>query len=431
MRHSIIFMLIVFEASLFAQDFFDDFNRSAQTPAYEMNGFIRGAFFGGRIPDTDQAELKSACGEIGLKMRARKGSRGDGFAEVRFRRGSEFGETISEFNVREAYVSLYLGNLDVRLGHQIVVWGRADGFNPTNNMTPQNMLARSTDEDDRREGNFLMRAFCSLNPIRFEVIWVPQYTPSVLPIGLFPFPDYVVLGDAVIPDANLENGSIALKANLEASKLEGSVSYFRGYMPMPGIALSSIDELDGGGLLLTVSPKPYQMQVAGADFSTTWGSFGLRGEAACRAPVEDYKEVVEIPNPDVQWVFGVDKSRGDLSVIVQYIGRYVLNFEPLPVPADELTLKNRMIASQMDEISHAVFTRPALAMNHETVTLECLAYYSMTTEEILLRPSLTIDLADALGLKLGAEWYSGPENTLFGSIEEPLSSLFVELKSSF
>jgi hypothetical protein len=419
--------------SLYAQDFFDDSNQGEPLP-YELSGFVRGAFFGGRIMDEDQAELKSAYGELGLKMRVRKGDRGDGFAEVRFRRGSEFGEAVSEFNIREAYVNVYAGDLDFRLGHQIVVWGRADGFNPTNNITPQNMLARSSDEDDRREGNFLMRAFYNLNPVRVELIWVPQYSASVLPIRLFPFPDYVVLGQAENPDANLKNSSAAVRINVETGKVEGSLSCFRGYMPMPGIRLSNFELLEGGGYEVTVAPKAYQMQVVGADFSTTMGSFGVRGEAAYRVPIEEYEDVVEIPHPDVQWVLGVDKTKGDFSVIVQYIGRYVVDFEPFESTGwayDELILKNRMIASQLDEISHAVFTRPALALRHETMSVECLAYYSLTTEELLLRPSFSADLADALEFKLGAEWYTGPENTLFGSIEDPLSSLFIELKSSF
>lgn len=432
MRTGFVSLLLVLASSLLAQDFFDDFEDTATLP-YELNGFIRGVLFSGKVPDEDRAELKSAYGELGLKMRVRKGDWSDGFAEVRFRRGSEFGGPVSEFNIREAYVNMYKGNLDLRLGHQIVVWGRADGFNPTNNITPQNMLARSTDEDDRREGNFLMRAFYYLNPVSMELIWVPQYNPSVLPIGLFPFPDDVTLGETVNPDANLENGSIALKTNLETSQMEGSVSYFRGYMPMPGIDITDLELVDDG-FVVTVSPTAYQMQVIGADFSTSIGSFGLRGEAAYRIPVEDHEEEVYVPNPDVQWVLGADRSVGDFSIIAQYIGRYVMDFEPFESTGwayDELILKNRMIASQLDEISHAAFARPTLAMNHETMSLECLAYYCITTEELLIRPSLTVDVADALELRIGGEWYSGPENTLFGSIEEPLSSAFVEFKASF
>jgi hypothetical protein len=437
-RIILMLFLIVF-GQAHSQDFFSEDAETSEPgkaesiPSYELNGFVRGAFFGGKVVDKEDFEMKSGYGELGLKMQVRKGSFGDGFAEIRFRRGSEFNQSVSEFNLREAYIDAYLGNLDFRLGHQITVWGRADGFNPTNNITPQNMLARSTDEDDRREGNFLVRAFYNFHPLRFEGIWVPQYTPSVLPTQLIPFPAFVKMGDADNPDANFKNSSVALKADLELNRFDGSISYFRGYMPLPGIFVSSFDLVN---FIATVVTKPFKMQVLGCDFSTTLGSFGLRGEAAYRDPVEDYQSESNphIPNPDIQYVIGLDKTKGDFSVILQYIGRVVIDFKEFQAtgsPLDELELKNRMIASQQDGMSHAVFMRPALALFHETLNIEIIRYYNFTTEEGLFRPVLSYDLSDAFTLMIGGEFYTGPENTLFGTIEEPLSSVFLELKTSF
>ncbi len=435
----ILILSLIFIGSAYPQDFFNDEEGSSESGillpsiSYELNGFIRGAFFGGKVVDKEDFEMKSGYGELGLKIKARKGRFGDGFAEIRFRRGSEFNQTLSEFNLREGYTSAYVGNLDFHLGHQIVVWGRADGFNPTNNITPQNMLARSTDEDDRREGNFLVRTLYHCHPLRVEGIWVPQYAPSVLPIQLIPFPDFVRMGGADNPDANFKNSSVALKIDLELSRFDGSISFFRGYMPLPGIFVSSFDLTS---FIATVVTKPYKMQVLGCDFSTTLGSFGFRGETAYRDPVEDYQSESNphIPNPDIQYVLGMDKTKGDFSVVVQYIGRYVINFKefkPTRSPLDELEIKNRMISSQQDEISHAVFLRPSLALFHETLNIEIIRYYSFTTEEGLFRPLISYSLTDALTMKIGAELYSGPENTLFGTIDESLSSFFVELKTSF
>jgi hypothetical protein len=435
----ICIVLLISIPSLVAQDFFDEAPDDATSKvnlSYELNGFSRGVFLGGKVAEKDDAELKAGYGELGLKFRARKGKYGDGFAEIRFRRGSEFDQPISEVNLREAYVNTYLGDFDLRLGHQIVVWGRADGFNPTNNITPQNMIARSTDEDDRKEGNFLLRSFYYWHPLRFELIWVPQYISSVLPTGLFPFPEYVKLGEAVVPDAKLKNSSVAVKLDVESGLLGGSLSYFRGFMPLPGVFLSNLEINEKGQLLAVVRPRSYKMDVIGADFSTTFSSFGLRGEFAYRTPVDDYEtdEAIHIPNPDFQYVLGMDKSKGDFSIILQYIGRYVVDFkeyESTGSPLDELEQKNRMIASQLDETSHAVFMRPSLTLLHETLDLELLAYYNVTTEESLLRPVISYDLADALAFKIGAEWYVGPDNTLFGNIDEALSSIFLELKASF
>jgi hypothetical protein len=436
-RHLILLLFFV-PSLLLAGDFFDDDKGEAAADtksSFELNGFSRGVFFEGKIVDEDGYELKSGYGELGLKCRARKGPYGDGYAEIRFRRGFEFGSSISEINLREAYVNTYLGNLDIRLGQQIVVWGRADAFNPTNNITPQNMIARSTDEDDRKVGNILVRSSYDLGLLNFEFIWVPKYAPSVLPTYLFPFPDGIEMGDEVLPDANIRNSSIALKTGAVVGPFDGSVSWFRGYMPMPGIFLSHGYQNDSGKIIFVTKAKSYKMNVFGADFSTSVGSFGLRGEFAYRRPTDDYtlRDNIYIPNPDFQYVLGVDKSIRDFSVIVQYVGRFVSDFKEFKAKTlqDELESTNRMIASQQDQISHAVLMRPTLALFHETCNLELLGYFNISTEEWLLRPSLTYNLADALTLKAGVERYSGPDGTLFGNIKDALSSGFVELKASF
>ena len=79
----------------------------------------------------------------------------------------------------------YLGPVDLRLGQQIIVWGRADALNPTNNLTPVDFRIRSPIEDDIRLGNVGARAFLRLSPVRLEGVWMPVYLPTELPtVGL-------------------------------------------------------------------------------------------------------------------------------------------------------------------------------------------------------------------------------------------------------
>lgn len=430
-----IFLTIFLVIPLYSQDFFEsEENEKKSEFSFELNGFLRGAFFAGKSVDENKYEQKSGYGELGLKLRVRKGELGSGYAEVRFVQGHQFDTSLSEVRLREVYVNTYLGNFDIRVGQQIVVWGRADGFNPTNNITPRNILIFSSDEDDRRLGNFLFRANYNLNPFRLEAIFVPKYRSSILPTALFPMEDFVEIGDQDNPDATLKNSSVALKLDILLNSVEGSISYFHGFMPMPGISLQSIST--EGGLSAVVANKPYKMDVLGGDFSTTLGSFGFRGEVAYRNPVADYTSDynVHVPNPEIQYVIGSDKTIGDFSVILQYIGRYVIDFTEFKetgFPTDQLYINNRMIAYQLNERSHAVFLRPSMVFFHETVDIELLAYYDMTTKESLIRFLLLYDLMDGLTFKIGAESYNGPENTLFGTIDRALSSAFVEMRVSF
>jgi hypothetical protein len=432
--------LFLLSSSIFAQSLFEEATSTEDhAKPYELNGYLRGTFFLGKVPDTHDAEVKSGYGEASLKLKFRKQDFGDAFAEVRFRRGHEFQKTVSEINLREAYVNAYLGAFDFRIGHQIVVWGRADGWNPTDNVTPKNMLVRSPDEDDRRLGNFLIRSYYNLHPLRFEAIWVPSYSSSYIPTDLISFPTGIVLGEPDYPDMRLENSAFAFRLNLELSSIDGSLSYFNGHNPMPGIS-ADFPEVPTTEVFPTIFQKSYRMHIIGGDFSTVVaGSLGLRGEVALRIPHEDYKKYIHIPNPDLQYVVGIDKEiLENFSLILQYIGRFVFDYSELEQPKTSferiryvIALKNRLISFQQYRLSHSFSCRAAWELLNEIMTLEAFGMVNFTSREVLFRPKMSYDIADALTFTLGAELYSGPDDTLFELIDSTLNSVFVELKASF
>jgi hypothetical protein len=435
-----VFLLFILSSSLLAQSLFEDAT-STREPAKpcELNGYLRGTFFLGKVPDMKDAEVKSGYGEASLKLKLRKQDFGDAFAEVRFRRGHEFQKTVSEIDLREAYVNAYLGAFDLRIGHQIVVWGRADGWNPTDNITPRNMLVRSPDEDDRRLGNFLIRSYYNRHPLRFEAIWIPSYRSSYIPTDLISFPPGIVLGEPDYPDMKLENSAFAFRLNLELPSIDGSLSYFNGHNPLPGIS-TDFPEIPTSEVFLNIFQKSYRMHIIGGDFSTVVaGSLGLRGEVALRLPHEDYQEYIHIPNPDLQYVVGIDKELlENFSLILQYIGRFVFNYtelerplNPAEFPLYEISLKNRLISFQQYRLSHSFSFRAAWELLNEIMTIETFGMVNFTSNEVLFRPKMSYDIADALTFTLGAELYSGPEDTLFGLIDSTLNSVFVELKASF
>ena len=131
--------------------------------------------------------MKANYGELSLQLRTAKSAYGDGFADARIRYGLQGNAQGTFVDLREAYVNAYLGPFDLRLGKQIIVWGRADALNPTNNLTPVDFRIRSPLEDDIRLGNVGARAFLRLAPVRLEGVWMPTYLATELPpVGLPP-----------------------------------------------------------------------------------------------------------------------------------------------------------------------------------------------------------------------------------------------------
>ncbi len=427
---------------------------------FELNGSVRGDIFVGKQVDENDGEVKAATAETALKLRIKKQAYGDAFAELRFRAGTEDGEPVTEFSLREGYINLYAGPFDFRLGEQIIAWGRADGTNPTDNLTPQDLSVRSADEDDRRIGNVGLRSYLNLFPVRLEFVWLPIYKSGILPP--LQLPQAVELGERHSPDMSIGNGTLAGRFNLETTVLDASLSYLYGYATLPGIeALSLVADPDEG-MTINARLRAYKQQVIGADFAAAISDwFGLRGEAAFKRAFGNPNNHEYLPEPELSYVLGVDKefvAKGDLTVswIVQYIGKSVfaldrissatrpaLNLENLPqaitLEGDDLPSyvrnqfleRNRMLRAQTEAVQHSAMTRLAFNMLHETLHLELLGTMNITTLEWMLRPKLSYDIADAFVITFGGQVFQGPEDTLYGMVDEIQSAAYTELKLSF
>lgn len=425
----------------------------------EFNGYVRGDLWLGKVPDQDVTEIKNGYGEVSGQLRLRMGSWGDAAAEVRARQGYDGERVGEEFSLREAYANLYLGPFDLRFGHQIIAWGRADGFNPTDNLTPRDMRVRSPLEDDRRAANLALRATLNLLPVRWELAYVPFYAPSHFPA--FELPGPIRLGMPDYPDTDFEHGILASRLDVVLPSIGFSVSYLYGHATFPGLGLESLDFFTDEGPQVTVQFRAFRQQVIGADFSTTIADlFGLRGEAALRLPhQEGFAE--HVPLPDIQYVLGVDREFGDLYLIVQYIGRTVLRWEAIqptglldiaagePLPPElleriledpeaaprmarsEIERKTRMVHGQTEQVSHAAFLRLQYKLLQEALSLEVMGMFNFSTREWLLRPLVTYSVTDGLQVAAGAEVYGGPDQTLYGTVDEIMSAAFTEVKAFF
>jgi len=452
-------------ASLFEEEAGDAAAPTASAPAtaapgaasgFNLGGYVRGDVFMGKVPDDSKGEIKAAYGELALKLRASGGKYGDAFAEARLRHGLQGAEQQLFTDLREAYVNLYLGPLDLRLGHQIVVWGRADGFNPTNNITPFDLRIRSPIEDDRRLANTGARASLNFAPFRIEGVWMPIYRAIEPPA--FEIPNFVQFDDPQYPKPELSNGLFAGRVHLLLTSLEMSASFLSGYAPLPGLVVSGATGDPDTAPTIFIARRAYRHHVAGFDFSTAIGDlFGLRGEAAYRYPLH-YAHRDYAPRPDVQYVLGADRSFGPVNIIAQYVGRYTLDWEKreradpalidraseltaidpvlledemVPQAQGEIAARNQMLFMQLEQVQHLASLRVEWKTLHDTLSLVVLSLANFTTEEWLAYPKITYSISDRMKTAVGAEIYAGPDGTLFGFIGETLSAGYAELRYSF
>jgi hypothetical protein len=428
---------------------------AAKAPPFTLNGYARGDVFVGKVTDQDRAEMKANYGELALQLRTAKSAYGDGFADARIRYGLQGDQQGTVVDLREAYANAYLGPFDLRLGKQIIVWGRADALNPTNNLTPVDFRIRSPLEDDIRLGNVGARAFLRLGLARLEGVWMPTYLATELPpVGL---PPLVTFGPTRFPSADLSNGLVAGRAHLELAAFDMSVSYLRGYAPLPGLTLGTVTfDMTNPGI--TVSRTAYEQQVIGLDFSTALGEVAtIRGEAAYRRPY-DYQNRPFAARPDLQYVLGADHNFGSFSVIAQYLGRYVFDWEQergtlrstsdlagilstqnrddyLELVSNEVNAElaqiNQILFSQTARVQHIATLRFEWLLAHDTLSLSSLCLYNFTTKEWLVTPRIGWRATDSMTAYIGAQIFAGPDDTLFGLIDQTLSAGYAELRFAF
>jgi hypothetical protein len=422
-----------------------------------LGGYVRGDVYAGKIPGSHEPDLKTGYGEVALTVRTAKSAYGDGFAETRMRYGRQGDLQQTFLDVREAYVNAYLGPVDLRLGKQIIVWGRADLLNPTNNLTPNDLRIRSPIDDDRRIGNLAARGFLRLAPLpmRIEGVWVPFYVPSELPQVYLP--QFVTFGDPTYPEPMLRNGLGAGKIHLELPGFEGSVSYLQGPAPLPGLTLGSLT-FDPENPQVLISRTAYRQQVVGFDFSTAIGDLvAIRGEAAYRRPF-NYKDRIYNPRPDLQYALGLDHTFGSVSVIVQYLGRYAFDWHKALGPATDinpdvlrmdkatgeiyretytdtinlqLAKMSQILFTQTERVQHLATMRLEWLTLHDTLSLSAIGMVNVSTKEWLAAPKLGYRMSDSLTAYVGAEVLTGPAGTLFGLVDQTLSAGYAELRSTF
>jgi hypothetical protein len=419
----------------------------------ELGGYTRGTLYLGE--NDNDPEVSSGYGEAAIKLKFIPDRNLNIFSEFRLRVGYEYGSAIIRPEIRELFADIYLGKLDLRIGHQIIAWGRADGINPTDNLTPRNYFVRSPEPDDMRMGNYLFMGKFRVNEnIRLEGVWVPFYRYSIYRFDLFDMPDYVNIKNPGNLEWENSGGNLALKTEFLFSLMDGSVSWFSGFDPQPGIDITNLS-MNLSGLTLDLEAKAFRHNTIGADFATMAGSFGIRGEAALRIPVKGDRNEVYTPNADLRYVLGIDRSFGNFNIMAQYIGQWVNDFADMPdlmlfdksdafpipdssmydlIPGilnEQIHGFNRLIYGQTHRVSHTFSIRPSLALFHSTVNAEAFLMYNLSTEELTIMPKLSYSLSDNWKITLGGQYFSGPENTLNDIAGPVFNGGFLELRWSF
>ncbi|MBN2480316.1 MAG: hypothetical protein JXB19_01140 [Bacteroidales bacterium] len=429
-----------------AQNLFSELleEQDEQLSSVEWNGYVRGSFFGG----SEDYHFNTLFGELAVQG-SWKHDRSLLYADFRIREGLQFDQQAFHLQLKEAYAGYYGNRLTLLLGNQIVKWGRTDGYNPTNNINPNDYFLMTAEQDDQIISNFMMRIQYRFTPaVELELLAVPFYKPSVYRYDLFDMGTGVSFAAADRPDATIDNSALAARLNFEFPKAGFSLSFFHGYDPFYGFFIRKMDLMQEIPEIIYQSGY-YKKNVFGADIALPLGTWIIRGEAAVTA-THDYENHMHIPFPDIYYVAGLEHDFGKIKTIFQYAGKFIPEFSELqkPVlhdPEDPLqvlayagenifyesALFNRKIFNQQEKYHHALFVSFSRYFNYEVVRVELSAYYNLTSDEYMIRPSLNWSITDHLSFRTGVNFMHGEEGSVFYKAKELMNGVFLQFKVSF
>lgn len=88
--------------------------------------------------------------------------------------------------LREGYVEWESGDWSLRVGRQILAWGRADRINPTDTLSPRDFTALVAEDEEQRLGIDAVRLRHDFNPeLSATAVWA-RFTAHRTPTGLLP-----------------------------------------------------------------------------------------------------------------------------------------------------------------------------------------------------------------------------------------------------
>jgi len=393
--------------------------RAQERPRPELTGSLRGGYWSS-TRDLDRQH------PLGGGMAWLKGTApmprhvtlfGEGWVAVR----GPVDDADATAELREAYVAIALGNLDVRAGRQIMAWGRADGVNPTGNLAAEDLTLLTPDDADRRLGVTSATVSYYVGGLSISGVWLPEFRGHRIALP----------GDGSVSFDETKRAwpgdQWALRAEHTGGAVDWSTSFFRGLDLSP--------DLEPAGQPNVVALRHRRIHVFGADAATTFGRYGLRAEGAYVRTEDGSGTDPFTKNPFVFVVVGGDRTfDGRLNVNVQYLARAVVRFRALPADSPPgvaaVAQAQAVLASQTRRTQHGASMRASYRWLHETLETEWAAVAYAGPRGVAMRPKVTYAVTDRVTLLAGADVFRGEDASVLGLLR-PNSTVFLEARWGF
>lgn len=376
------------------------------SPALDASGTLKTSYWSGDRSLTNESDI----GLAGLWGKARLSTETAGQIIGEAWVQSDTDNNQENSLLRELYWRFDGENWQLNIGKQLLAWGRADGINPTDNLSPRDFTQLAPEDNDLRKGIAAVKGQYNLESSSISLMWFPEAESHRIPLEEIPGIYYR------IEDAP-EKSQYAVQWEYLGASADMSISWFDGYDLMPDLLPGSLS-MQG----LEIIQRNQRLQVLGGDLSFAEGNRVWRAEIAW-SQTDSTGEADFTHKKDQLWFVGGPEFTLDNNWVVglQLSLKRVFDFaEPdeLLMPGIEQSVAQRQLATanQTRATQTGITWRIAKSALNDTVQFETSGVALANHEGGLTRAHVDYMPRDAMHIRLGVENYRGSAQTFFGQL---------------
>lgn len=378
-------------------------------------------------------------------LRARAIYQGDFIEGANSRLTGDRSGTHLRNRLREGYLEYFQNGWQLRVGKQIIPWGKSDGINPTDFFSAKESNFLHHDSEVTRVGGVSLLSSFTPNlgsaPWSFTAVIQPIFPeasylvpPSALPTG-------VTLSEAMAPERSFRNTELAGKMAYSGESWDSSLTYFYGFDHRPELTKISHTLLSPTDLRIRLGRAFHRIRAFGMDASLSQGHWVYRLESAYTITENDRGENPLITPTHLDSVIGAERPLGErFRVHGQFVSRFFPRHrDPRQATgADAISTRinqqiaaaNALLQQYQSKWETAATLRVGYTQELIGLSAELLLYKSLNESDYYLRPLVSYALAESLRAYLGYDFYGGSTNRPLGSLQS-YNAVFAELKYSF
>jgi hypothetical protein len=347
-----------------------------------------------------------------------------------------------EVSLYNAYVNLALSHINVKVGNQVVIWGKADEISPLDNLNPEDLRDGFVRRRVERKIPIpMVQVEWSQDVYKFQGVFLPFFKRAKLDLRGTDWAFFDHLADELGPFAvaedkppkTLGNSEIGVRFAGKVQALDYAVSYLHTRADFPSVGSLTTPP----GFQLTIphptvrdlarfaqtTSQPIRLthnhqDVLGLEFETVLGSIGLRGDFAYVTDKSFLTRALRAMNrPVFQYVVGADyNGPSNLYVNFQFSQSVIQGYEQTILSFAKLT--NEFYGT----ISKELFAH--------NLKVAVRYFYNITRASYYYNSYVVVQYWPNVNIELDGDFLGGPRETIPGFFRDN-DQVYVTLKSFF